>query len=77
MTGRGFMSKAEADRRWNQIVLNPGDGAQTYIGYQELLDMEKDYAKLKGTSFSAREFLQKLLSYGPIPLRTLKIKMVQ
>ena len=77
MMRSGFMTKTEAERRWTQIVLNPGEGAQTYIGYQELLDMEKDYAKLKGPSFSAKEFLQKLLSYGPIPLRTLKLKMVQ
>jgi len=77
MTVRGFMTKAEAGRRWNQIVLNPGAGSQPYIGYQEILDMEKDYRKLKGESFSAKEFLQKLLSYGALPLRTLKIKMAQ
>jgi len=39
--------------------------------------MEKDYRKLKGESFNAKEFLQKLLSYGALPLRTLKIKMAQ
>ena len=77
MTGRGFMTRAEADHRWTQIVLNPGEGAQTYIGYQELLDMEKDYKRIKGQSFNAKDFLQRLLSYGPIPLRTLKLKMVQ
>jgi hypothetical protein len=77
MTVRGFMTKAEANRRWNQIVLNPGEGAQSYIGYQEILDLEKDYQKLKGEAFNAKDFLQKLLSYGAIPLRTLKVKMVQ
>ncbi len=77
MTVRGFMTKTEAERHWNQLVLCPGVGAQAYIGYQEILDMEKDYRKLKGDSFNAREFLQKLLSYGALPLRTLKIKMAQ
>jgi uncharacterized protein (DUF885 family) len=77
MTRSGFMTKAEAERRWNQIVLNPGNAAHTYIGYQELLDMQKDYQKAKGASYSDKEFLQRLLSYGPIPLRTLKIKMAQ
>jgi len=77
MTVRGFMTKAEAERRWNQLVLNPGAGSQPYIGYQEILDMEKDYQKLKGEAFSPKEFLQKLLSYGALPLRTLKIKMAQ
>lgn len=77
MTVRGFMTKAEAERRWHQIVLNPGEGAQSYIGYQEILDLEKDYQKLKGEAFNAKDFLQKLLSYGAIPLRTLKVKMAQ
>ncbi|MCX6569438.1 MAG: DUF885 family protein [Candidatus Aminicenantes bacterium] len=77
MTGKGFMTKAEAERRWNRIVLNPGKAAQPYIGYQEILDLEKDYRKLKGEAFNTKDFLQKLLSYGAIPLRTLKVKMVQ
>jgi len=77
MTVRGFMTKAEAERRWRQIVLSPGEGALAYIGYQEILDMEKDARKLKGDAFNEKEFLQKLLSYGAIPLRTLRIKMAQ
>ncbi|HPW18218.1 MAG TPA: DUF885 family protein [Candidatus Aminicenantes bacterium] len=77
MTVRGFMTAAEAERRWRQIVLNPGEGALAYIGYQEILDMEKDYRKLKGEAFNTGEFLQKLLSHGAIPLRALKTKIAQ
>ena len=74
---KGFMSKIEAERRWEQIVLNPGEGSQPYIGYREILAMEKDYSKLKGESFNAKDFLQKLLNYGAIPLRTLRTKLAQ
>lgn len=77
MTVRGFMTKAEAEHRWNQIVLNPGRGAMPYIGYQEILDMEKDYRKLRGEAFSVKDFLQKLVGYGAIPLRSLKPRMAQ
>jgi uncharacterized protein (DUF885 family) len=77
MTVRGFMTKAEAERSWHRIVLNPGEGARPYIGFQEILDLEKDYRKLKGEAFNAKDFLQKLLSYGAIPLRTLKVRMAQ
>jgi hypothetical protein len=77
MTVRGFMTKVEAERRWRQIVLNPGEAALAYIGYQEILDMEKDCRKLKGDAFNTKDFLQQLLSYGAIPLRTLKIKIAQ
>ncbi len=74
---KGFMSKIEAERRWNQIVLSPGAGSQPYIGYREILAMEKDYSKLKGESFNVKDFLQKLLAQGAIPLRTLKTKLAQ
>jgi len=77
MTVRGFMTKAEAERRWNQIVLSPCEGALPYIGYQEILDMEKDQRKLKGEAFSVKDFLQKLVSHGAIPLRALKTRVAQ
>jgi len=73
----GFMSQAEAEGRWNQIVINPGEASLAYIGYQEILEMEKDYRTLKGTAFDKKEFLQKILSYGAIPLRMLKTKLAQ
>jgi len=73
----GFMSQVEAERRYNMIVLNPGEAAVTYIGFQEILDIERDYRKLKGDAFNTREFLQKILSYGAVPFRTLKAKLVQ
>jgi len=77
MTINGFQTPAEAERKWNMIVLNPGLAAHAYIGYQEILDMEEDYKKLKGDAFSKKEFLQKLVSFGPLPLRTLKTKITQ
>jgi uncharacterized protein (DUF885 family) len=77
MTITGLRTQAEAERRWNMIVLNPGEAAYPYIGYQEIMDMEKDYRKLKGDAFSQKEFLQKLLSYGAIPPRALKAKLSQ
>ncbi len=76
MMRSGFMTRAEAERRWTEIVLNPGRAALTYIGYQELLDLEKDYQKLKGQSYSAKEFLQKLLDHGAISLRALRTTIV-
>ncbi|HVP91736.1 MAG TPA: DUF885 family protein [Terriglobales bacterium] len=77
MTRGGFMTPVEAERRWNQIVTSPGDGSLAYIGYQELLELEKDYRALKGNAFSQKEFLQKVLSFGAIPFRTLKTKLAQ
>lgn len=73
----GFMTQAEAEARWNHIVLNPGEATLAYIGYQEIMELAGDYAKLKGAAFSQKEFLQKLTSFGALPLRTLKTKLAQ
>ncbi len=75
LTTTGFVSEAEAEREWNRIVTHPLEAAYAYIGYQEILDMEKDYKAAKGASFSQKEFLQKLTSYGSLPLRFLKAKL--
>lgn len=77
MTINGFQTQAEAERKWNSIILNPGDALFSYVGYQEILDMEKQYKNLKGESFSKKEFMDKLLSYGALPLRRLKKKILE
>ena len=77
MTRGGFQNQAEAERKWNHIILNPGDSLYTYVGYQEILDMEKEYKKLKGESYSPKEFFTKLLNYGALPLRHLKKKILE
>jgi hypothetical protein len=77
MTVQGFQTPAEAEWKWNRILLMPCDAAYPYIGYQEIVDMEKDYKKQKGEAFSKKEFLQELLNHGPLPIRYLKAKLAQ
>ena len=72
MTRMGFQSEVEAERNWNRIVLMPLEAGYAYVGYQAMLDMEEAYKKLQGDAFSEKEFLQKILSYGPIPIRLLR-----
>jgi hypothetical protein len=72
MTRMGFQSKVEAEKNWERIVLMPLEAAYPYVGYQAMLDMEEDYKKNKGDDYSRKEFLQEILSYGPIPLRMLR-----
>ena len=75
MTRMGFQTEAEAKQNWDNICLYPGDAIFTYVGLQEFLDMEKDYQQKMGDSYSKKEFLNKLLSFGNLPLRHLKKKM--
>ncbi|KPL05168.1 MAG: hypothetical protein AMJ73_02115 [candidate division Zixibacteria bacterium SM1_73] len=73
----GFQTEAEAERKWNRILLLPGDAAYAYVGVQEILDMETEYKQLKGDSFSQKEFYKELLSHGALPLRHLKKKILE
>ena len=74
--GRAF-TETEAERKWNRILLLPGDAAYTYVGMQQILDMQKEYKQLKGDSFDRKEFFSKLLSYGALPPRHLKKKILE
>jgi len=75
MTRMGFQSQIEAEKNWEKIVLMPLEAAYPYVGYQAILDMEEKYKEITGVSFSRKEFLEKILSYGPIPLRLLREKI--
>jgi len=77
MTRGGFQTEAEAERMWNRIILNPGDAAYAYLGFQEILDMEKEYKQSQGNAFNQGKFLKKLLSEGAVPIRLLKSLLAQ
>ncbi|MBN1272199.1 MAG: DUF885 family protein [Candidatus Aminicenantes bacterium] len=72
MVRSGFQSQLEAEKKYESILLNPGKAALAYVGYQEILDMEKRAKSSLGDSFNQKEFLNKLLSFGMIPIRNLK-----
>jgi len=77
MVRGGFQTQPEAEKKWVHVCMNPLEIAYTYVGIQEILEMEKEYKKLKGDAFNQKEFLQKLLSYGALPLRHLKKKILE
>ncbi|MFW6160977.1 MAG: DUF885 domain-containing protein [Acidobacteriota bacterium] len=77
MTRGGFQTDAEAERNWTKICLFPEDATLAYVGYQELLDLEKELKRIRGNSFSRKDFLKEVLSFGPIHLRELKERLLK
>lgn len=77
MTRGAFLTEAEAELNWHRIILNPGESTFTYVGIQEFLDLELEYKKLKGDAYTKKEFLNKVLRYGALPMRNLKQKISQ
>jgi len=77
LTIQGFQTEAEAERKWDYLVLNPGMGALPYMGYQEILDLEKDVKRTKGEAFNQADFLTKLVSFEAVSPSQLRLKVIQ
>jgi len=77
MTRVGFYTRSEAERVWDEILLNPLSSAYAYVGLQEYKALEKEYKELKGDSYNQKDFLSEALSHGAIPFRFLKRLILQ
>ncbi len=73
----GFFSQTEAERIWDEILLNPLSSAYAYVGLEEYRVLEEEYKELKGDAFSQKDFLSEVLSHGAIPFRFLKRLILQ
>ena len=77
MTRVGFYTQGEAERVWDEILLNPLKNTYSYVGQQEFRALEERYKELKGDSYDPKEFLSQVLSFGAIPFRFLNRLVLQ
>jgi uncharacterized protein (DUF885 family) len=72
MIGEGFQERSEAEGKWVRASLTSTQLSTYFVGFQEILDLEKASREKVGENFSQKEFNQKLLSYGSPPVRFLR-----
>jgi uncharacterized protein (DUF885 family) len=72
MTEEGFQEQSEAEGKWVRASLTSTQLSTYFVGFQEIMDLEKAYRAKAGDKFSQKEFNQKLLSYGSPPVRILR-----
>lgn len=77
MTEEGFQELSEAEGKWVRASLTSTQLSTYFVGFQDVLDLEKAYREKTGENFSQKEFNQKLLSYGSLPVRFLKEIILQ
>lgn len=77
MTEEGFQERSEAEGKWVRASLTSTQLSTYFVGFQEILDLEKAYREKVGENFSQKEFNQKLLSYGSPPVRFLREIILQ
>jgi uncharacterized protein (DUF885 family) len=72
MTEQGFQEKSEAEGKWVRACLTSTQLSTYFVGFQEIMDLEKAYREKVGENFSQKDFNQKLLSHGSPPVRFLR-----
>ena len=72
MIDEGFQEQSEAEGKWVRAVLTSTQLSTYFVGFQEIMDLEKAYREKVGDKFSQKEFNQKLLSYGAPPVGILR-----
>jgi uncharacterized protein (DUF885 family) len=72
MVEEGFQERSEAEGKWVRASLTSTQLSTYFVGFQEIMDLERAYREKVGDDFSQKEFNQKLLSYGSPPVRFLR-----
>ena len=73
MVEEGMQAQAVAEKKLVRAKLDTTQLCQYFLGYQEILDLERDYrAKLGKTPFKQRTFDDALVGHGSIPVKYLR-----
>lgn len=75
LISRGDLSKESASRILNRAVYYPSH-LTYYIGGEMVFKLREDYRKLKGDRFTLKEFHDRFLTYGLIPIKIIRRDML-
>jgi len=70
------VSGARATGEVKRYCTDPTQAPSYLIGKHQILELIDDYKKLKGPDFDLREFHDKLLAEGSIPVKLIRIKLL-
>lgn len=72
MVEEGFQEQAQAEKKLQRAKLDSTQLAQYFLGYDEILQLERDYRQLKKEKFSQQEFDEALINHGSLAVRYLR-----
>jgi uncharacterized protein (DUF885 family) len=76
LTKQAFQQEAEANGKWNRVQLSSVQLCSYFTGFKEIIDLREAYKKMKGSKYSLKEFNEKFLSYGSVPVKYIKELML-
>ena len=76
MVNKAFQQEREADGKWKRAQLTSAQLATYFVGAQEHFDMRKAVEAKQGAAFRAKQYHDKVLSYGAPPVRFVRQLML-
>lgn len=72
LTQQSFYTMPAAEVEWQAVQLAPGCATTAFVGKEEIWDLRIKYSRKMGSNFSLLDFHNRLLSYGIIPISSLR-----
>ncbi|HSR99845.1 MAG TPA: DUF885 domain-containing protein [Kofleriaceae bacterium] len=72
MVEQGFQPRAQAEKKLVRAKLDSTQLCQYFLGFDEILALERDYKKKVGPKFKQRTFNEALISHGTLAVRFLR-----
>ena len=76
MVNKTFQQEREAAGKWVRAQLTSAQLATYFVGAQEHFDMRKAVEAKQGEAFNAKQYHDKVLSYGAPPVRFVRQLML-
>jgi hypothetical protein len=67
-----YQTETEARGKWRRVQLSSVQLTSYFAGFEEIYEFRERLKQAHGTQFNLRDFHNKFLSYGSVPVRTIK-----
>jgi uncharacterized protein (DUF885 family) len=68
----GFQTETEARGKWRRVQLTSVQLTSYFAGFSEIYEFREQRKQQLGASFSLKDFHNRFLSYGSVPVKTIK-----
>jgi len=72
LVSNAFQQQAEAEGKWTRVTVSSVQLTSYYAGYKEIIDLRDAYKKMMGDKYSVKEFNEKFLSFGSVPVKYIR-----
>jgi len=69
LTHDAFQELTEAQNKWRRATVTNIQLTSYYTGYEEIIELREHYQKKAGSTFTVKDFNEKFLSHGSIPVK--------